>query len=107
MTMKPIFEGWRRFINEGDVVPLKRSGFKEFSFSPEEFEQLNNSIASIVKDAKIVLGAEGPVPQLKASDFAQSQEPKRKMVAEVEEPEDATEERKRRGRKTTADCPTV
>ena len=23
MTMKPIFEGWRRFINEGDVVPLK------------------------------------------------------------------------------------
>lgn len=97
--MKPIFEGWRRFVNEAEVVPLKRSGFKEFSFSPEEFEQLNNSIASIVKGAKIALGAEGPVPQLKASDFAQSQEPKRKMVAEVEEPEDATEEEKEEAEK--------
>jgi len=78
--MKTIIEGWRRFIVEqAEVVPFPDSRERgDFSFTPEELERLNTSIAKIVGTAKKVLGAEGEIPQLDDSFEA----PEARMVAE-------------------------
>ena len=83
--MKLLFENWRQYISE-DVIDLasrRKTNEKEFVFSADELNALNNAMAEIVNSAKQILGADGETPQISPESLEKVEvaEPMR-MVAE-------------------------